>query len=135
MSIAGRCRLYGLLWWIAALILAARARPVFGPDGLWMEDALIALGAAALLGWAKGTSVMRSAARKARSRIIRRGATAPPWTVFEPQVIALIAFFMALGFAIRLAPYPEQYRVWAIGIIYPAVALALFIGSRPLLES
>ena len=135
MSIAGRCKLYGLVWWIAALILAARARPVFGPDGLWMEEALMALGAAVVLGWAKGTSVMRGAARKARSRIIRRGPTAPPWSIFEPQVILLIVFFMGLGFAIRAAPYPEQYRIWAVGILYPGVALALLIGSRPLLES
>ncbi len=134
MSIAGRCRLYGLVWWIAALILAARARPFFGPDGLWMEDALIALGAAVVIGVAKGGSVMRRAAEKARGRIIRRGATAPPWSVFEPQVIALIGVMMALGFAIRLAPYPEQYRMWAVGVLYPGVALALLIGSAPLLR-
>lgn len=134
MSIAGRCRLYGLVWWIAALILAARARPFFGPDGLWMEDALIALGAAVVIGVAKGGSVMRRAAGKARGRIIRRGATAPPWSVFEPQVIVLIGAMMALGVAIRLAPYPEQYRMWAVGILYPGVALALLIGSAPLLK-
>ncbi len=135
MSIAGRCKLYGLFWWVAALILAARARPVFGPEGLWMEEALIALGAAVVVGWGKGTTVMRSAARKARSRIIRRGPTAPPWSVFSLGTIALIVFFMALGYAIRVAPYPEQYRIWVIGIVYPGVALALLIGSRPLLES
>lgn len=135
MSIAGRCRLYGVVWWIAAFILAARARPYFGPEALWMEDALIALGIAAVLGIAKGRSVMVRAARKARSRIIQRGPKAPPWSVFDVQVVGLIVFFVALGYAIRLAPYPEAYRMWAVGIVYPAVSLALFVGSRPLLES
>jgi len=135
MSIAGRCRLYGLVWWIAALILVARARPYYGPDGLWVEQALAALGAAAVLGTIKGRTVMNSAARSARSRIILRGAHAPPWSVFEPRILLMIVGFMGLGFAIRHAPYPEQYRMWAVGIVYPAVALALFIGSRPLLES
>lgn len=135
MSISGRCRLYGLMWWIAALILAARARPFFGPDGLWMDDALLALGIAAVIGLLKGASIMRAAARRARGRIIKRGATAPPWSIFEPQVVMLIGGMMALGFAIRLAPYPEQYRMWAVGILYPGVALALIVGSAPLLRS
>lgn len=134
MSISGRCRLYGLVWWIAALILAARARPFFGPDALWMDDALLALGIAAAVGLLKGGTIMQRAARRARGRIVRRGAQAPPWSIFEPQVVALVLGMMALGFAIRLAPYPEAYRMWAVGIVYPGVALALLLGSAPLLR-
>lgn len=118
-------------------MLAARARAYFQPDvdgALWGQDALMALGAAAVLGFVKGGTVMRSAAHRARTRIIRRGRTAPPWTVFEPAVLILIVGMMGLGFAIRLAPYPEVYRPWVVGVVYPAVALALIIGSRPLLD-
>lgn len=139
MSILGRCRLYGLLWWVAALILAARARPYFGEGagalGLSGQDAAIAGGAALIVGVGKGVSVMRRAAERARSRIMRRGATAPPWSIFEPGVVLLIVGMMGLGMAIRLAPYPEHYRPWVVGITYPAVALALLIGSAPLLKA
>lgn len=134
MSILGRSRLYGLLWWIAALTLSARARPYFGEGGLEGRDAWIALGAAAALGVIKGRSVMRDAAGRARSRILRRGPTAPPWSIFEPGIVLFVLAMMGLGFAIRAAPYPEAYRPWLVGVIYPAVALALVIGSLPLFE-
>lgn len=138
MSVDGRCRVYGALWVFAAGVLAVRALPWLGlGDGaavaLHGGAVVVALVIALVIGLAKGLTVMRRAAVKARARIAAEGARASVLTVFRWPVLVLIGGMMALGFALRLAPYPEDWRAWVVGVLYPAVALALVLGAWPLL--
>lgn len=139
MSVDGRCRIYGGLWLLAAVVLVWRGLPYLGvgdgaPVALAGGEVAVALAIAAALGLAKGLTVMRRAARKARARIAVSGERGGLGTVFRGPVLLLIVGMMALGLTLRLAPYPDRWRAWVVGVVYPAVALALLLGAAPLLR-
>lgn len=140
MSVDARCRVYGALWLFAAVVLVWRGLPYLGVgDGARVAlaggEVVVALAAAAVLGVAKGLTVMRRAAHKARVRIATAGERGGLGTVFRGPVLLLIVGMMALGLTLRLAPYPDRWRAWVVGVVYPAVALALVLGSAPLLRA
>lgn len=140
MSVDARCRLYGGLWVFAAALLAGRALVYYGVgEGVDVvlrgREAAVALAVAVALGVLKGATVMRRAAWRARARIGAAGPRAGVWSVFPWSVLLLLGGMMALGWVIRRAPYPDEWRAWLVGIVYPAVAIALLIGAVPLLRA
>lgn len=140
MSVDARCRIYGGLWVFAAALLAGRALVFYGVgEGVDVvlrgQAATVALAAAVAVGVLKGATVMRRAAWRARARIGAAGPRAGIGSVFPWSVMALLVGMMALGWVIRRAPYPDAWRAWLVGIVYPAVALALAIGAVPLLRA
>lgn len=143
-SVDARCRVVGGLWLLAAGILVWRVLPFLGvgaPVGGTVAVPLVggevgvALAMAGAIGVGKGMTVMRRAAGRARGRIEAAGARAGLGSVFGWRVVVLIGGMMALGWVLRVAPYPEAWRAWVVGVVYPGVALALVIGAVPLVRS
>lgn len=93
------------------------------------NDRWIALAFAVVLGLGKGFTALRKGARRAATQIVRRGERAPIWTVFSWFMVLLVAIMIGAGLALRLTPYDPVVKGWVIGILYPAIGLALIIGG------
>jgi len=136
MSVNGRRNLVCLVWTLVGVMLVWRGLPYAGvrtsPDvqGLTGSSSWIALGIAAVVGVGKGMTALRKGARRAATHIERQGAQAPFWNVFSPVMYLLVAVMIAAGMALRLAPYDAVVKAWAVGILYPAVGVALVIGGQ-----
>ncbi len=139
MTLTTRRRVYAGLWVFAAALLMVRAIPYLeelargrgvnsGPLALG-----ISIGTALVIGYVKGRFVLRKAARKAVARLAQQGDTAPLRTVFPTKLVVLVASMMALGLALRSAPYPEGVKYWLVGILYPGIGMALLWGAWELL--
>ena len=135
MSVAGRRNVVFVVWAAVGLMLVWRGLPYAGfradPDvtGLQGGERWVALGAAAVVGAGKGFTMLRKGARRAVTQILGRGEDAPAWTVFSPLMILLVAIMVGFGLALRLTPYDASVKAWVVGILYPAIGLALFIGG------
>lgn len=135
MSIAGRKTVVTLTWAAVGLMLIWRGLPYAGfreVDGLDAalsgSDRWIALGAALIVGIGKGMTALRKGARRAVTHIEMR-AQAPFWSVFSPVMILLVGAMVALGLTLRHAPYDAQIKAWVVGILYPAIGVALIVGG------
>jgi hypothetical protein len=95
---------------------------------------LRALGFACVVGFLKGMTVLKKAARRNVLNLIEAGPEAPLRSVFPIRLVALVAFMMGLGFAIRLAPYDPVTKAWVIGILYPGIGFGLMIGGLEILR-
>jgi len=135
MSIAGRRNVVFVVWAAVGAMLVWRGLPYAGfrsaPDvtGLAGNDRWIALAAALVVGAGKGFTMLRKGARRAVTQILAKGPEAPAWTVFSPVMILLVAIMVGFGLALRLLPYDAGIKAWVVGILYPAIGLALFIGG------
>lgn len=135
MSISGRRTLVAVVWFLVGLLLIWRGLPYTGvttaPDivGLTGTDTWIALAIAVVVGIGKGMSALRKAGRRAATRIESMGERAPFWTVFSPVMYLLVLLMIGLGVALRLAPYDAGIKAWVVGILYPAVGVALILGG------
>jgi len=135
MTVRSRRYVYAALWFSASIILLCRSLPFLGwvqdetVHPLQADDVYLALCAAVAIGWFKGVTILRRSADRALFRFTAAGDRAPFNTVFSVSIVALIAFMMGLGTIIRLAPYAAEVKAWVVGIIYPAVALGLFLGG------
>ena len=139
MSQQARRRLVCLVWFAVGVMLVWRGLPYMG---LTASDAStrdftplagsqiwIALAAAVVLGLGKGFTALRKGARRAATQITNRGESAPFWTIFSPFMILLVLIMIGGGLILRLTPYDPDVKGWVIGILYPAIGLALMIGG------
>lgn len=146
MTVTARRTVVALIWAIVGLLLIWRGLPYAGlrdvPDvvGLTGANTWIALAIAVVVGIGKGMSALRKGARRAVTHIVRQGERGPWWNVFSPVMYVLVAIMIGAGIALRKAPYDADVKAWVIGILYPAVGVALVIGAglvrrvEPLLE-
>jgi len=124
------------VWTIVGLLLFWRGLPyvgvrdVPGVVGLAGSQTWIALAIAAVVGTGKGMSALRKGARRAVTHIVRQGERGPWWNVFSPAMYVLVAIMIAAGIGLRRAPYDADVKAWVIGILYPAVGVALLIGGQ-----
>ena len=139
MSQQSRRMLVCILWFAVGVMLVVRGLPY---TGLMPSDAAtrdftplagnhvwIALAAAVVLGIGKGFTALRKGARRAATQIEARGERAPFWTIFSPFMILLVGIMIVGGLALRKLPYDPEVKGWVIGILYPAIGLALMIGG------
>ena len=139
MSQQARRWLVCLVWFAVGVMLIWRGLPYMG---LTESDAAtrdftplagsqvwIALAAAIVLGLGKGFTALRKGARRAATQIVGRGEQAPFWTIFSPFMILLVLIMIGGGLLLRKAHYDPDVKGWVIGILYPAVGLALMIGG------
>lgn len=135
MSIAARRLVVCVLWFAVGVMLIVRGLPYTGlvesADivGLSGSDSWIALAAAAVIGVGKGFTALKKGARRAVTQIVKQGESAPPWTIFSPIMYLLVALMIGLGLALRHGSYDDTTKAWVVGIVYPAVGLALIIGG------
>ena len=135
MSTTARRSIVSLVWTAVGLLLIWRGLPYAGlraaPEvkGLAGAETWAALAIAVVIGIGKGMSALRKAARRAATRIERQGEAAPWGKVFSPVMFLLVAIMVAAGLGLRHAPYDAGVKAWVIGILYPAVGLALLIGG------
>ena len=76
------------------------------------------------------STVPPTGARRAVTHIVRQGEQAPAWNVFSPVMYLLVLVMVGAGLALRLAPYDAVVKAWVVGILYPAVGVALLIGGQ-----
>jgi hypothetical protein len=135
MSIAARRQLVFVIWFAVGVLLIVRGLPYTGlteqPDvvGLTGNDSWYALAAAVVVGVGKGLTALKKAARRAVTNIISRGESAAPWTIFSPIMYILVAVMIGMGLALRHGDYADTTKAWIVGILYPAIGLALMIGG------
>ncbi len=139
MSQQARRMVVCVVWFAVGILLVWRGLPYAGlregdaatPDftPLAGSQTWIALAAALVLGLGKGFTMLKKGARRAARQIVDRGERAPAWTVFSPFMILLVALMIGAGLALRLTPYDPVVKGWLIGILYPAIGLALMIGG------
>lgn len=135
MSVAGRRGVVMVVWVAVGLMLIWRGLPYTGlresteVAGLMGDQRWIALAAAVVLGIAKGLTMLKKGARRAARQIVDKGERAAPWTVFSPAMIVLVALMVGLGLVLRLAPYDAGIKAWVVGILYPAIGVALILGG------
>jgi len=135
MSVPGRRNVVFIVWAAVGVMLVWRGLPYTGfrelPDvvGLEGNDRWIAVAAAVVVGIGKGLSALKKGARRAVTHIIGKGEQAPMWSVFSPVMILLVAIMVGFGLALRFAPYDAGIKAWVVGILYPAIGVALFIGG------
>jgi hypothetical protein len=98
--------------------------------GLAGANTWIALAIAVVVGIGKGMSALKKGARRAVTHIVRQGESAAWWNVFSPVMYVLVATMIGAGIALRKAPYDSGVKAWVIGILYPAVGIALIIGGQ-----
>jgi len=136
MTVLARRNLVSIVWTIVGLLLIWRGLPYAGlrevPDvvGLAGSHTWIALAIAVVVGIGKGLSALRKGARRAVTHIVRQGERAPWWNLFSRTMYVLVAIMIAAGIALRKAPYDADVKAWVIGILYPAVGIALVIGGQ-----
>ena len=136
MTANGRRKIVCFVWTIVGFMLIWRGLPYAGliddPGivGLTGSSTWIALGIALIVGIGKGMSALRKGARRAVTHIVKQGETAPWWNIFSPVMYLLVAVMIAAGLALRLAPYDADVKAWIVGILYPAVGVALLIGGQ-----
>lgn len=136
MTVNGRRNIVCLVWSLVGLLLIWRGLPYAGlradPDivGLAGSSTWIALAIALVVGVGKGMSALRKGARRAVTHIEAQGEIAPFWNVFSPIMYLLVAIMIAAGVGLRLAPYDPATKAWIVGILYPAVGVALLIGGQ-----
>ena len=134
MSIAGRKNIVTLVWAAVGVMLIYRGLPYAGfrEDaailGLEGNDRWIALAAGIIVGIGKGMTALRKGARRAVTHI-EKTDTAPFWSVFSPVMILLVGAMVGLGLALRHGPYDDGVKAWVVGILYPAIGLALILGG------
>jgi uncharacterized membrane protein len=136
MSQQGRRLLVCILWVAVGLMLIWRGLPYAGfradpaITSLHGNQRWIALLIGLVLGLGKGFTMLRKGARRAATQIVSRGERAPFWSVFlNIPMIVLVAVMVGAGLALRLAPYDPTVKAWVVGILYPAIGLALIIGG------
>ena len=135
MSVEGRRNVVFVVWAAVGAMLVWRGLPYTGfresaeVVGLEGTDRYIALAAAVVVGAGKGFSALKKGARRAVTHIVGQGEQAPAWSVFSPVMILLVAIMVGLGLALRFAPYDANIKAWVVGILYPAIGVALFIGG------
>ncbi len=135
MSVPGRRNVVFVVWAAVGVLLVWRGLPYAGfrevPDvtGLQGGERWIALGAAVVVGVGKGLTALKKGARRAAAHIEKQGPDAPAWSVFSPFMILLVAIMVGAGLALRYAPYDATVKAWIVGILYPAIGLALVIGG------
>ncbi len=100
---------------------------VVGLEGANSWGALVAAGG---VGVAKGFTALRKAGRRAVTHLIAMGEDAPFWTLFAPRMLPLVGLMIGLGLVLRLAPYNPMTKAWIVGILYPAIGVALLIGGQ-----
>ncbi|MHC4409359.1 MAG: hypothetical protein ACYS0E_00425 [Planctomycetota bacterium] len=136
MTVTARRSLVSFVWTIVGLFLIWRGLPYAGlrdvPEvvGLAGSHTWVALAIAVLVGIGKGMSALRKAARRAVTHITRQGERAPWWNLFSPLMYVLVAIMVTVGIGLRQAPYDAGVKAWVIGILYPAVGVALVIGGQ-----
>lgn len=136
MSISGRRNVVCLVWSAVGVLLVWRGLPYVGLRsdpavvGLSGSSTWIALVAALVVGVGKGLTALRKGARRAVTHIASQGDQAPWWNVFSLTMILLVLLMIGAGVALRLAPYDDHAKAWIVGILYPAVGVALFIGGQ-----
>jgi len=136
MTISARRNVVSVIWTLVGLLLIWRGLPYLGirevPEvvGLAGTSTWIALAIAVVVGIGKGMSALRKGARRAVTHIERQGERAPWWNVFSPVMYVLVAIMIGAGIALRTAPYDAGVKAWVIGILYPAVGVALMIGGQ-----
>jgi hypothetical protein len=135
MSVPGRRNVVFVVWAAVGVMLVWRGLPYTGfrevvdVTALQGNDRWIALGAAVIVGIGKGMSALKKGARRAVTHIEKQGADAPMWSVFSPVMIVMVALMVGAGLALRLSPYDAEIKAWIVGILYPAIGLALMIGG------
>jgi len=135
MSITARRWLVCVIWFAVGVMLIVRGLPYTGLienteiEGLAGNDSWIALAVAVVVGVGKGLTMLKKGARRAVTQIISRGETAPPWTIFSPIMYLLVALMIGMGLALRHGDYDAGTKAWVVGILYPAIGLALMIGG------
>jgi len=139
MSQQGRRFLVCVVWFAVGVMLIVRGLPYAGvtPSDISTRDftplsghnVWIALGLAVVLGIGKGFTALKKGARRAATQIAARGERAPFWTILSPFMILLIAIMIGGGLALRKIHYDPTVKGWIIGVLYPAVGLALMIGG------
>ena len=136
MSIQARRNVVFLVWAAVGVMLIWRGLPYTGlreaPDvvGLEGNDRWIALAAAVVVGVGKGFTALRKGARRAVTHIESKGEQAALWSVFSPVMVLLVALMVGAGLALRHGAYEDGIKAWVVGILYPAIGLALFIGGN-----
>ncbi|MHC4954932.1 MAG: hypothetical protein ACYTGZ_13680 [Planctomycetota bacterium] len=136
MTVTGRRNIVSIVWTVVGVFLFWRGLPYAGllevPDvvGLTGSNTWIALVVAVVVGIGKGMSALRKGARRAVTHIVRQGDRGPWWNVFSPTMYVLVAIMVAAGIGLRTAPYDAAVKAWVIGILYPAVGVALVIGGQ-----
>ncbi len=135
MTVSGRKNLVSLVWIAVGVMLIWRGLPYAGliedPEivGLTGSNRWIALAIAVVVGIGKGMSALKKAGRRAVTYIESKGPDAPAWKLFSPFMIFLVLIMIGAGVAIRKAPYDDEIRAWIVGILYPAIGVALIIGG------
>lgn len=141
MSVQGRRNVVCIVWTLVGLWLIWRGLPYAGvvenaeifeqldQRQLTGASSWIALGLALVVGIGKGMSALKKGARRAVTHILAQGEEAPPWTVFSPVMVLLVAIMVGAGLALRLSPYDPAIKAWVIGILYPGIGVALVIGG------
>lgn len=135
MSIQGRRNVVFVVWAAVGVMLVWRGLPYTGfrevadVTSLQGDSRWIAVAAAVVLGFGKGFSALKKGARRAVTHIESKGPEAPMWTVFSPVMILLVAIMVAFGLTLRYAPYDAEVKAWIVGILYPAIGLALVVGG------
>ncbi len=114
--------LAGVLWAVAAVILASRGVSWLLPLASW--PALLLGGIA--LGALKARYILRPVARKVIERIRDRGPAAPVAGFLSIRSWVVVVLMMAGGHALRLTAAPRP----VLGVLYVAIASALLIASR-----
>jgi len=136
MTVNGRRNVVCFVWTSVGLMLLWRGLPYAGLRedadivGLSGTSTWIALGVALVVGIAKGMTALRKGARRAATHIVGQGEHAPWWNVFSPLMYLLVAIMVAAGMALRLAPYDARAKAWVVGILYPAIGIALVLGGQ-----
>jgi hypothetical protein len=135
MSIQGRRNVVFVVWAAVGVMLVWRGLPYTGfrevvdVTALQGDSRWIALAAAVVVGIGKGLTALKKGARRAVTHIESQGPEAPMWSVFSPVMILLVAIMVGAGLALRYAPYDADVKAWIVGILYPAIGLALVIGG------
>lgn len=122
------------MWCLVAAGLLARAA------GFWAlarqrdgrSTALLGaiLAGAVVVGWLKGTLILRRSAARNLARIARLPEPLRAWQAFTPGYVLLIAGMILLGVAIRAGAAQGWLGGWASALgIYVAVATALASSS------
>ena len=125
-----------LVWSAVGVMLIWRGLPYVGlvasPDvvGLEGSSSWIALAVAGVVGVAKGFTALRKGARRSVTHIVSKGESAPWWSLFAPKMFLLVGLMIGLGLVLRLAPYDPVTKAWIVGILYPAIGVALLIGGQ-----
>ena len=136
LSLQGRRYIYAGVWLFATCILFSRGLPYLGllPGDVEVTlegtDRWLALAIALVIGLLKGSTVLRKSGLKAVTRMKAQGEHAPAHTIMNIPTVALIAVMVAMGIAIRTTDYDTTVKARVIGILYPAIGLALLIGAR-----